>query len=117
MRDDDRAVTRLELRLERARREVVLGQVGDVGVAVGDLGTALPQEADDLERRRLAQVADPGLYDTPMISTFEPRTAFACSFSAPAIFSTQKYGIAWFTSPASSMNSVGMSNSRARQVR
>ncbi len=32
----------------------------------------------------------PGLYDTPMISTFAPRTDFEWSLSAPAIFSTQK---------------------------
>ena len=39
------------------------------------------------------------------------------SLRARPIFSTQKYGIRWFTSPASSMNSVGWSNSRARQAR
>ena len=32
----------------------------------------------------------PGLYDTPTIAIFAPLTAFACSFSARAIFSTQK---------------------------
>ena len=36
----------------------------------------------------------PGLYDTPKIPMREPRTAFAWSFSARAIRSTQKYGIA-----------------------
>jgi hypothetical protein len=47
----------------------------------------------------------------------EPRTDFEWSLSARAIRSTQKYGMRWFTSPASSMNSVCMSNSRARQAR
>ena len=44
-------------------------------------------------------------------------TGFAWSLSAAVILSAQKYGIAWFTSPASSMNSVGMSYSRAFQAR
>ena len=47
----------------------------------------------------------------------EPRTGFAWSLSARSIFSTQKYGICWLTLPASSMNSVAMSYSRAFQVR
>ena len=59
----------------------------------------------------------PGLYETPTIATREPRIGLACSLSARPIFSTQKYGIVWLTSPASSMNSVGWSNSRARQAR
>ncbi len=59
----------------------------------------------------------PGLYDTPKMPTREPRTGFEPSLSALAMRSTQKYGMRWFTSPASSMNSVCMSNSRARQAR
>ena len=59
----------------------------------------------------------PGLYDTPTIATREPFTGFTWSFSARPIRSTQKYGMRWLTSPASSMNSVCMSNSRARQAR
>ena len=52
-----------------------------------------------------------------MIATREPRTGFECSFSARVSFSTQKYGMRWLTSPASSMNSVGVSYSRARHAR
>ena len=59
----------------------------------------------------------PGLYETPKMPMREPRTDFEWSFSARAIRSTQKYGMRWLTSPASSMNSVCMSNSRARQAR
>ena len=59
----------------------------------------------------------PALYETPRIATREPRTGLACSFRLREIFSTQKYGMFWFTSPASSMNSVGVSYSRAFQAR
>ena len=41
--------------------EPELGELGDVGVVVGDLAAELAQQADDLQRRRLADVADPGL--------------------------------------------------------
>ena len=47
----------------------------------------------------------------------EPRTGLACSFSARPTLSAQKRGMAWLTSPASSMKSVGEPNSRARQDR
>ena len=59
----------------------------------------------------------PALYETPSNAMREPRTGFAWSFRARATFSAQKRGIAWFTSPASSMKSVGEPNSRARQER
>ena len=35
-----------------------------------------------------------------MIATREPLIGLACSFSARPIFSTQKYGMRWLTSPA-----------------
>ena len=38
--------------------EPELGQLGDVGVVVGDLGAELAQQVGDLQRRRLAHVAD-----------------------------------------------------------
>ena len=47
----------------------------------------------------------------------EPRTGLPASLSARSIFSRQKYGICLLTLPASSMNSVAMSYSRAFQVR
>ena len=59
----------------------------------------------------------PGLYETPSTSTFDPRTERSASLSACSIFSTQKYGICALTLPASSMNSVARSYSRAFQVR
>ena len=43
-----------------------------------------------------------------MIAIREPRTGLEWSFSARVIRSTQNYGIRWLTSPASSMNSVGL---------
>ena len=43
----------------------------------------------------------------------EPLTALRSSLSAPAILSAQKYGISALTSPASSMNAVLESYSRA----
>ena len=47
--------------VEVGRGELELGQLGDVGVVVGDLAAALAQQPRDLQRRRLARVADPGL--------------------------------------------------------
>ena len=41
--------------------EPLLGQRRDVRVVVGDVGAELAQALDDLQRRRLAQVADAGL--------------------------------------------------------
>ena len=56
--DDGDAVGALERAVERRRREPVLGQLGHVRVVVGDVGALVPQELDQLQRRRLPQVAD-----------------------------------------------------------
>ena len=47
----------------------------------------------------------------------EPRTGLPASLSMRSTFSAQTTGICWLTLPASSMNSVVSSNSRARQLR
>jgi hypothetical protein len=58
------------------------------------------------------------LYATPSTSTREPLSDFSPPwFSACEISERQKYGMFWFTSPASSMNRVVKSYSRAFQVR
>jgi len=74
--------------------EAVAGQLGDEGVVVGDLGAEVLEPADDLQRRRFADVADAAL-------VADLRTPLR----ARSIRSTQKPGWAWFTFPASSMNS------------
>ena len=63
-----------------------------------------PQALVDRDRRPIVRSA-----------TREPRTGLECSFSARATLSAQKRGMAWLTSPASSMKSVGEPYSRARQ--
>ena len=57
-RDDDRQVDLLA-QLRAAQSE--LRQLRHVRVVVGDVAAALAQQLDDLQRRRLAQVADPRL--------------------------------------------------------
>jgi hypothetical protein len=47
----------------------------------------------------------------------DPRTALPTSFRARTIFATQKCGCCWLILPASSMNSVGKSYSRALNAR
>ena len=60
----------------------------------------------------------PALYDTPSEQrSREPRTGLRSSFSARSIFSTQNSGMRWLTLPASSMNSIERSNSRAFHAR
>ena len=55
-RDDDDAVD--ARRVERGRREPVLGQLADVRIVVRDVGALALQELDQLQRRRLARVVD-----------------------------------------------------------
>ena len=47
--------------VEVGRGELQHGQLRHVGVVVGDLAAALAKKPRDLQRRRLARVADPGL--------------------------------------------------------
>ena len=58
-------VAALELVGELAGAQPELGDLGDVGVVVGDLGAEVAQQAGDLQRRGLAQVADAGLVGDP----------------------------------------------------
>ena len=57
------------------------------------------------------------LYATPSTSSLAPFRLLPRVLSARWSFSTQKYGMFSLTLPASSMNSVQKSNSRAFQVR
>ena len=57
------------------------------------------------------------LYDTPITSTRLPLSAWRRLLSARTTLSTQNSGICELTLPASSMNSVWRSNSRAFHVR
>ena len=56
--DDAGNVAVVERRLELDRGEAELGDLGHVRVVVGDLGAQVAEEAGDLQRRRLAHVAD-----------------------------------------------------------
>ena len=55
----------LERLLQRLALEGELGQRGDVRVVVAQLGAERAQQRDDLQRRRLADVADAGLVADP----------------------------------------------------
>ena len=57
------------------------------------------------------------LYAMPSTSTLLPFMALRREFSARITFCTQKRGMSELTLPASSMNSVWKSNSRAFHVR
>ena len=72
-----------QARLELDGGEAELGQLGDVGVVVGDLGAELAQEPDDLQRRRFAGVADPGLVADAEDQDPRAATGLPASFERP----------------------------------
>ena len=83
------------------------GSSGHVRVVVGDLGALVAQELDQLQRGRLAQVADVGLVgDADEVDSAALDATSRAELSARVIFSRQKYGMFSLTLPASSMNSV-----------
>ena len=59
--DDDGEVAALEHVVERLGAQVELAQLGHVGVVVVQVGAEAVQQLHDLQRRRLAHVADAGL--------------------------------------------------------
>jgi hypothetical protein len=50
-RDDDREVGAVERLLERQRTQVALPELGHVGVVVDDVGAAIGEQVEDLQRR------------------------------------------------------------------
>ena len=102
--------------LARTLRSRAAPDIVDEGVVIADLCAAIAAEVDDLQRRRLAHVARAALVrhaETRPSSPYRlPRVV-----ERPLDLLRQKYGIAWLTLPASSMNSVDMSYSRAFHVR
>ncbi len=105
--DDDAVGRRDPLRRDRPRRARSSSRARNVGVGVGDLGAAAAEQLDQLQRGRLAQVADVLLVGRRRRGARGSPSASARARSAPApIFSKQKYGMFSLTLPASSMNSV-----------
>jgi hypothetical protein len=87
---DHDEVGRLEILFEGDRLEVGFWQRGDMRVVVGELGAARPEQLQDLQGGRFAQVADTRLVGDSEEQDARPCTGLPRSLRVRSILSTQK---------------------------